>query len=360
MTLWICSSSGEAPAGLAAAIAARLQGLTVRVADTRVPPVDKACGEGIMPDGVGVLRALGVTIPAGSAFAFGGIRYVQGGRSAEARFRDGARGLGVRRTLLHDTMRRRAEQLGVELSWGTRVNGLHDEGVVVEGRLVAARFVAAADGQDSRTRRALGLNLPASHRRVGLRRHVAMAPWSDLVEVHWSDGCEIYVTPVSWGEVCVAALTDDPWLGIDGALERFPALKQRLCGAGIASKDLGSATVVRRARGVTRGRVALLGDAAGSVDAITGEGVTLALHQSVALARALRAGTLDLYAADYRHIVRVADRMGRLMLAIHHRPRLRSLTIAALSNVPPLFSQLLAIHTRSHPLFLADRTAITP
>jgi menaquinone-9 beta-reductase len=342
---------GGGPAGLATAIAARLSGLTVRLADARVPPVDKACGEGIMPDGVAILRSLGVTIPPEHAFCFGGIRYVQDGVEAEARFRRGRTGLAVRRTVLHEALRRRAEDLGVELSWGARVSSLHPDGVVVAGRPLACRWVAGADGHGSSTRRALGLDRPASRARVGLRRHVAVAPWSDLVEVHWSAGCEVYVTPVSPREMCVAVLTDDPSPGVDAVLARFPSLAARVSGAEMTSADLGSATVVRRMRRVTKGRVALVGDAAGSVDAITGDGVTLALHQSLALARALRAGNLDAYTADHRRIVRVTDRMGRLMLMIHDRPRLRRLTIASLSRVPPLFSQLLAIHTRSHPLF---------
>jgi menaquinone-9 beta-reductase len=341
---------GGGPAGLAVAIAARLRGLRVRLADPRVPPVDKACGEGIMPDGVAVLRDLGVEIPQASVFPFRGIRYVQDGKQAEARFRRGAAGLGVRRTVLHETLRRRAEGLGVELSWGTRVTGLHSGGVMLGGSAVHAAFVAAADGLESHTRRALGLDVAARRRRVGIRRHVAVSPWSDLVEVHWSDGCEIYVTPVSPGEVCLAALMSDRSSNLDGALARFPALQSRLRGAAATTKDLGSATAVRRARGVISGRVALVGDAAGSVDAITGEGVTLALHQAVALARAMEAGSLQSYASAYRRIVRVADRMGDLMLAIHDRPRLRRWTLASLSRVPTLFSQLLAIHTRSHPL----------
>ena len=48
---------GAGPAGLAAAIAARQRGLTVTVAESARFPIDKACGEGIMPDGVEALRS---------------------------------------------------------------------------------------------------------------------------------------------------------------------------------------------------------------------------------------------------------------------------------------------------------------
>ncbi len=342
---------GGGPAGLVTAIAARMAGLTVSLADMRRPPVDKACGEGIMPDGVAILRELGVVLPSEKVYPFRGIRYVQGALEAEARFGQDRAGLGVRRTVLEEALIRRAVELGVTFAWGRRVNGLHPEGVVLDGSPVAARWVAAADGQDSRIRRSLGLDAPVISRRVGVRRHVNVAPWTDTVEVHWADGCEIYATPVSPQEICIAALAGDPWLGLDRALERFPAVCARIAGAAATTKDLGAPTLFRKARGVTSGRVALVGDAAGCVDAITGAGVSLALHQAVALAEALRHGDLRRYERDYRRIARVAVGMTRFMLAIHERPRLRRWALMSLSAVPAVFRQLLAIHIRAHPFF---------
>src|SRR3979490_781323 len=46
---------GGGPAGLAVAIAARMKGFDVTVADGAKPPIDKACGEGLMP---GTMAAL--------------------------------------------------------------------------------------------------------------------------------------------------------------------------------------------------------------------------------------------------------------------------------------------------------------
>jgi menaquinone-9 beta-reductase len=70
----VCAGGG--PAGLAAAIALRLRGLHVVLADASVPPVDKACGEGLMPDGVAALRALGVFPERRDHAIFRGIRKV--------------------------------------------------------------------------------------------------------------------------------------------------------------------------------------------------------------------------------------------------------------------------------------------
>src|SRR5262249_12736081 len=88
---------GGGPVGLAAAIHAADRGLSAVVLERRTPPLDKACGEGLMPPGVAALGALGVVVPEHARAPFVGIRYVDGDTVAEARFADGP-GWGVRRT----------------------------------------------------------------------------------------------------------------------------------------------------------------------------------------------------------------------------------------------------------------------
>jgi flavin-dependent dehydrogenase len=341
--------AGGGPAGLAAAIAARLAGFRVAVADRRRPPIDKACGEGIMPDGVALLDQLGVVLPFGSAVPFAGIRFSEGGLAATGRFR-GGKGIGVRRTVLHRAMMRRADELGVVCLWEHKVLGLHPEGAELANGMVRSRWVVGADGKNSRIRHGLGLDTPPLHQRVGIRRHYEIPPWSDLVEVHWSTGCEAYVTPVGGRLVCLAMLLDDPSLRFDQALDRFPELSRRLRGESGISRDLGDITVTRRNLRVVNGRVALVGEASGSVDAITGEGITLALHQAMALTQSLLQDDLGVYSRRHRRLMRLPNRMAALLLAIDHRPRLRRWALWTLARLPAFFSQLLALHTRALPM----------
>src|SRR5512135_3069710 len=91
---------GGGPAGLAAAIAARRRGFKVVVADSAQPPIDKACGEGLMPDGVAALARLGVVATISHGFPFHGIRFLEDRSSAAASFPQG-HGLGIRRPVLH-------------------------------------------------------------------------------------------------------------------------------------------------------------------------------------------------------------------------------------------------------------------
>ena len=335
---------GGGPAGLAAAIAARRRGLAVTLADALRPPIDKACGEGLMPDAIEALRRLGISLLSTESFPFRGIRLVNGGDSVSGTFPQGT-GLGVRRTTLHRVLVEQAEREGVELLWGSTVTGIRESSVQVNGRSVAARWIVGADGTASRVRRWSGLESAWSHsERFGFRRHYRVAPWSDCVEIHWGPRCQVYVTPVTPGEVCVALISRDPLLRLDAALHCFPALLEKLAGAPALTTERGSVTASRRLRRVRRGNVALIGDASGSVDAITGEGLRLAFAQSLALAGAMAAGSLDPYAALHRRLWRRPAFMGRFMLALGEAPRLRYRAIRALAQRPELFESLLALH----------------
>ncbi|WP_398995117.1 NAD(P)/FAD-dependent oxidoreductase [Streptomyces sp. CBG31] len=215
--------AGGGPAGLAAAIRAAHAGLEAVVVEPRPAPVDKACGEGIMPGGLAALHALGVH-PAGHPLR--GIRYTDGLRTAQAPFR-GAYGLGVRRTALHTALHERAEALGVRIVEG-KVREVRQDGHTVTAAGLTARWLIAADGLHSPLRRALGLDHPApGPGRYGLRRHYRTAPWSDMVEVHWSPHAEAYVTPVDDHLVGVAVLSRDRRPYADH-LAAFPALAARL------------------------------------------------------------------------------------------------------------------------------------
>ncbi len=336
---------GGGPAGLAAAIAARRRGLDVTVADCSVPPIDKACGEGIMPDGLAAARSLGLDLSDAGGHPFEGIRFAHGEISVEARFPNG-HGLGLRRTGLHNLMVDHAIQAGVKLSWGVRISGISPEGVIAGDRLVRTRWIAGADGGHSPVRRWAGLD--ACHReshRFGFRRHYRVAPWSEFMEVHWGESCQLYITPVNCDEVCVVLITSDQHQRLDDALPQFPQVQRRLARGAATNLQRGGVTASRRLKSVCRGNVALVGDASGSVDAITGEGLCLLFQQSVALAEGLAKGDLTGYQAEHRRIGRHPEFMADMMLLLDQRRRLRSRTMRALAREPGLFAKLLAMHT---------------
>jgi flavin-dependent dehydrogenase len=336
---------GGGPAGLAAAIAARLRGLSVTLADAARPPLDKACGEGLMPDGAAALRELGVTIPAHESAAFHGIRFLDENYNPEGRF-EAVSGIGLRRTVLHRLLARRAEEVGVTLRWGTQVLWLSSQEVRIGDQPVRARWVIGADGLNSRVRRYAGLEKAWRARpRVGLRMHLRIAPWTDLVEVYWHKLGQAYVTPVASDEICVALVASRAAPIQMGDVPRlFPPLGKLLKDALPADSVNGAVTCSTRLRRVTHGHFALIGDASGSVDAVTGEGLSIAFRQALALGDALARGDLAGYEAAHRRIMRMPQMMARLLLLMDGRERLRRTTFRVLAAHPQLFSRLLAGH----------------
>ncbi|MDI3314097.1 MAG: NAD(P)/FAD-dependent oxidoreductase [Mycobacterium sp.] len=285
---------GGGPAGLATALYARKQGLSVIVAEPRHDPIDKACGEGVMPGGLAELTSLGVD-PTGMPVR--GIAYVNEHRRAEARF-PGSFGRGVRRTTLHAALTARAKEQDTE--WiRVRVRRVDQDAHGVTAAQVRAKWLVAADGLHSTVRRAVGITaVGGSPRRYGVRRHFRVPVWSDFVEVHWSRWGEAYVTPVEPDLVGVAILSchrpDLAW---------FPLLTRRLAGA-----DPGPARGCGPLRQVVSrrvaGRVLLVGDAAGYEDALTGEGISLAIRQAAAAVRAIVDDAPASYERAWRRITR--------------------------------------------------------
>jgi flavin-dependent dehydrogenase len=338
---------GGGPAGLAAAIAARSRGLRVMVADGNRPPIDKACGEGLMPDAISAAGRIGIVLPVSEGFHFRGIRFHGEGHSVAADFPSGF-GVGCRRTLLHGHLVEQAARAGVEMLWSTPVTGIEQSAVLAEGRRIETRWIIGADGAGSRVRRWAGLDrFTRNSRRFACRRHFAVKPWTDFMEIYWGDACQIYLTPVSPDEICVAFISRTPEVRLAEALRRFPELESRLGSALPSSKERGAVTATSRLRAVARDNVALVGDASGSVDAITGQGHCQAFQQAEALAGALVAGDLTRYAAQHRRIAFRPAAMADLMLTMDRWPPIRRRALSAMAAHPQSFARLLAGHVGS-------------
>lgn len=351
---------GGGPAGLAVAIHAARRGLSTVVLEKQALSPDKACGEGLMPRGVRELEALGARAylaPADCA-PLEGIRYVQEDATvAEGRLPNGG-GLGIRRVALVDALARRARELGAELREHSPVLGHHRTAggitVTTAAEPIDAQILVAADGLASPLRRSEGLDLPArAARRFGLRQHFQLPPWSRCVEVHLSEAAEAYVTPVGSRRVGVAFLWDDARVprpvSVPAFRARFPVLEQRIDGAELDSEPRGAGPLARSAFARTADRFVLIGDAAGYVDAITGEGLSLAFCSAATLGQLLpeaiaRGATRDTLAPYERECARLFRRYAwvtRAVLTLARHPALRRPVVRGLAHQPWIFERLL-------------------
>jgi flavin-dependent dehydrogenase len=174
--------------------------------------------------------------------------------------------------------------------------------------------------------------------------HYRAVPWMDHVEVYWRPEFQMYVAGVTDEEVMVAVLCHDPYVRVEDALDSFPELRERLGDAPRVTMERGGISATRRLWVVTQGSVALVGDASGSVDAITGEGLGLAFRQAAALADALVAGNLDLYETAHRRLMRRPTLMADLLMLLDRRPDLQYRGLHYLARHPRIFRYLLAFH----------------
>ncbi|MGE0821910.1 MAG: NAD(P)/FAD-dependent oxidoreductase [Candidatus Binatia bacterium] len=364
--------SGAGPAGLAAGIVFARQGVQTLVCDQRKLPIDKPCGEGVMPTGVADLKRLGVMqyVDPEQASPFTGICYVSPqGHTATANFAEGP-GWGIRRTALSAALHRRAQDCpALAVLDGVQVKpvGYAADGLCVEidKREFSCRLLVGADGLSSPVRRWAGLDgQPQTLRRYGVRQHFPLPPWNQYVEVHWTHGVEAYVTPCGPTQVGVSFLWDRARYHrihggsalIPSLMHAFPSLQRRLAGVKPCSAPRAIGPLYRTARAPVGDGVLLIGDAAGYLDAITGEGISLALAQALCLetrvvpllqdrARPrsrLSAHDLRGYANAYRAIVQPYYRMTSLVLFLSRHPQLATLGIRILGRQPAVFQRLLS------------------
>ncbi|MEZ4237676.1 MAG: NAD(P)/FAD-dependent oxidoreductase [Myxococcota bacterium] len=369
---------GSGPAGSAAALRLARLGHHVVMIDRLEHPRDKVCGEGLMPHGVAALAELGIDPPL-QAQRFRGIRWSAGGVTAIGVFPNGSTGLGLDRRAFDQVMCSAAEaHARVTLRAPLTARGLEvtDDGVAVqtdEGP-ISARVLVAADGLHSQVRLWVRLEREARGRkRYGVRQHLRLAEGraiEEWVDVELVAGAELYLTPVGPQEVNVAALCERDAAkelkgegGSSGALARWIAssmMVERFEGAQAIDEVRVTGPLRQVPSGVVADRVVLVGDAAGFLDGITGEGMSTSLASAALAAEvvsgALKAGSrcdaaaLAPYAEAHAALVRDGRRLTEIILFGIGRRWIAERAVRNLARRPELFDRLLAIETGGAPL----------
>lgn len=363
---------GGGPAGLACAISLAQRGVGVLVFEPKPLPVDKPCGEGIMPEGVKRLKDLGVFdyLDRRDSSLFEGVCFVsEHGHRAISRF-SSERGLGCRRVALSRALLRRCNDFANIAFVQEKVTGIS----IVKRRavlqtlsgIVDVRLIIGADGLRSRIRQIAGLKGPAAKlRRYGLRKHFAIQPWSKYVEVYFKRGIEAYITPCGdeqtnftflWSKDLLPDLAES--VSFDALIDLFPALARRVRDEMHASEQMAIGPLHQRSKGIVADGVALVGDASGYYDAITGEGISIALLQAEALASVvanlsrrkkptlITSSALLPYVRAHRAIIRSYYRNTALLLWFARRPRVMDKIIRLGELQPRAFSTVIEASRR--------------
>lgn len=359
---------GGSVAGAATATHLARMGHAVVLVDRAQFPRRKACGEGLFPGGVAELERLGITGDARLESAqIAELRFHAGQATARARFL--RPGMGIQRERLDAALLRAATEAGVYTRTGIAATSLQ----IANGRIMSvmttagpieARAFVAADGAQSRLRRLAGLDAPAVGQRYGVTAHMRdeQGP-NGAVDVYFRDGYEIYRTPVGGGRANIAILLDK------GAMARFagqvtesflaiiggdPAFSN-----GIVLEDapLAAGPFPRGCRRAWRGNLALVGDATGFFDGISGDGMSSSLIGARLCADAVTTFLdTDLYDAfrayerQRRKVGRSANWLAHVSLAMSRRPAVARFGVKELQRRPATFSRLVAISNGTAPM----------
>lgn len=371
---------GGGIAGATTALHMARAGLSVSIFDRKTFPRDKPCGEGLMPHGVRMLAELGILnqLSDADSHPFRGIEYIVDGEvRARGEFPEleggYSTGLGIRRLRLDDVILSLAKaHPNITVHESVKVDGVIQQdgravGLKTRAGDVMGRLIIGADGRGSMVRHQLGLDAPAAKRqRWGIRAHFAFsdaARVGEFVEVYKNTFGELYTTPVGPHELLVALLMEKRDMerfggrlerGYQEYLQSFPHIKRRLEGAQQCSPVLACGPLACASSRPYAPGAMLVGDAAGFLDAITGEGMTLGLATAQAASeiavRALASGGVASAMAlqDYgpararitRHYIIMTNAL--LYLSQHHRTA--RFLIGRLGRTPKLFQMLLGLN----------------
>jgi menaquinone-9 beta-reductase len=374
--------AGGGPAGLAAGIVLASCGIQTLICEKGRLPMDKACGEGIMPTGVGELDRLGVRGHIGSDDyrPILGVRYVlKDGKSIKASFKEGV-GMGISRLSLSQGLMTKAQEFKscLKINEGERVEAVGREDMRIVVRTTSATYhptlLILATGTKSTTLdKQDPVTLPRRNMRWGAKQHYRLNPWSNAVEVYWGEGMEAYVTPLQEELVCIAYLWDrslHPSIPggkklISSLEDNFPDLRNRLQVSDPIGPPISTGPMERRIHKTIGEGYLRMGDAAGYLDALTGEGISLALSQAAALqstvvphiemrrttGMSLTETDLQAFARTHKRIIRPYLQVTEIALWLNQHSEEANRLFWVLRKNPEYFQQVLSANMGKAPLW---------
>lgn len=349
---------GGGPAGGMTALLLARAGHSVVLCEAHATLPVRVCGMYLCPAGVALLDRLGLRecVGSGARKLRGMVLVAPDLRRLETFFPGNGdvprHGLGLLRPALDDTLLHLAREAGATIRMGCRPAKIERtpggwRATLLEAEAIEARLLVGADGRKSGTARLLGLTLPARRSRTAL--HIdrpTRTPAAPLGQMHvFDDGTYIGVNPITPDTVNLSIVCDPQPLRtipvvdfINAHLARSPHLSALVEPLAPHARAIATFPTNARVRRAATRDAALVGDASGYIDPLTGEGIYAAMWTAEALARCVSGGWHDLPAALDRY-ARLRTRQHRaksalceLFQSVIRRPWLANSILAMLAR----------------------------
>lgn len=339
---------GGGPAGATTALLLARAGLKVTLCETHHVLPERVCGMYLCPAGVALLERLGIRhrLETNARPLRGMVMVSPGLQRLETYFPAGDRvpdhGLALPRPALDNTLLAIAREHGAEIRMGSRPEKLERtangwRARLKTGEMIEARLLIGADGRKSAVARTLGLSLPVRRSRTAI--HIdrpSRYPVPPLGQMHvFDDGAYVGLNPirpdlVNFSIVCdPEALRGNPVVDfINDHIARSPYLSKLIEPLPPQAKPGATFPANARVKRAATADAALVGDASGYIDPLTGEGIFAALWTADELSRLVLAGwkdlprALDTYAEARAQRQRAKGALCELFQSVISRPAL--------------------------------------
>lgn len=327
---------GAGPTGCSLAIMLASKNHDIHLFDKNSFPIDKVCGEGIMPKGAEILEDIGVyqyLDPKEMSFFNEIINHDNAEISSGSLNK---KALGVRRLNLSQAFYKRIKDFkNIRLHEQVKITSL--------SQLTEFHYIIGADGIHSKIRKLLKIDsFQPSLKRCGARIHFQEKLHQDKVEVHWNQGIEAYITPVGpeltelafiWNTDLHSPQQEGLYQGL---INHFPELKTRF--PLYEGKINSYGPFPRASEEIYKDNIFLLGDALCFIDGITGEGISLGLEQAELWSQCIAHNGFDydFYSKKINQIIKHYYFMTSFALFMSEHPTLRKFVIYLMRKAPSL------------------------
>lgn len=361
---------GGGLAGLAAAIGLAKHHIEVTLYEKGDYPRHRVCGEYLSLESIALLRALDIDL---SDYDLPHISklWVTGQHGAQLRAQLPLGAVGISRYMLDHLLYLRALALGVQVQCNTEVRGLSQDGhqhlVSTDQGQQAFDLVIMATGKRSNLdtdRKAR----PAEANFVGVKYHVEADLPSDLISLHNFENGYAGISQVEQGRFCLCYLTTAAMLRKAGGsipqleeqvMAKNPALKQVLSYPRYWKQPETIAQFHFDPRPSVQSQYLMLGDAAGLISPLAGNGMSMALLSAaiaVPLVISMLSGKAQWpevaaqYSQAYQHHFGTRLQVSRVLQRLLFSPQLTDISIRGLSLAPWLTKQVIkATHGQAQP-----------